>query len=217
MQLAASPWEVIHETPAELWRQRVDSKDAAKTNPPCQLHSFFEPSPAPNFFWYRFQHRHFQKEKTSEPEEVSTPEGKVSKPEGRFLPALSPLRRCFLGPVMWPGIRLLPPCRGLSSKIYMPFIFWITELLEELWMLWIFPMVGEGENRYKSSHNCVHAIWVSEMPHMNSSLDPQLRKVVDRKQIKSLHLQCLHWNTSLYGSGVFISQCRPHQHAAPEL
>lgn len=33
---------------------------------------------------------------------------------------------------MWPGTKLLPPCRGLSPKIYIPLIFWITELLEEL-------------------------------------------------------------------------------------
>ena len=83
-------------------------------------------------------------------------------------------------------------------------------------MLCIFPTGGE-KNGYKSSHNYVHAIWVSEMPRMNSSLDPQLRKVVDSKQIKSLHLPCSHQNTSLYGSGVFVSQCRPRQHATPEL
>lgn len=83
-------------------------------------------------------------------------------------------------------------------------------------MLCIFPTGGE-KNGYKSSHNYVHAIWVSEMPRMNSSLDPQLRKVVDSKQIKSLHLPCSHQNTSLYGSGVFVSQCGPRQHATPEL
>lgn len=83
-------------------------------------------------------------------------------------------------------------------------------------MLCILPPGGWGHG-YKSSHNYVHAIWVSEMPHMNSSLGPQLSKVVDSKQIKSLHLPCLHQNTSLYGSGVFVSQCRPCQHATPQL
>ena len=87
---------------------------------------------------------------------------------------------------MWPGTKLLPPCQGLSSKIYISLIFldhrapWGTGEC--------FRVFPQGRKKIQL---CA-CNWVSEMPHMNSSLDPKLRKVVDIKQIKSLHLPCLH-------------------------